>query len=219
MAKFTQSQLLDKLAARPIMPLFYHPEVDFALEVLQASYNGGVRVFEYTNRGKGADMVFAKLVEKTRSQMPEMAIGIGTIYNAEQAKLFADLDTDFIVQPFLDEGVAAVCANLNMLWVPGTMTFSEIHKAEDLGSQMVKLFPGNIVGPDFLKAMKGPMPHTKVLVTGGVEPHAANLNMWKNAGAFALGLGSQLFSKQTLESRDFQQIEQTLKLCFNSLPS
>jgi 2-dehydro-3-deoxyphosphogluconate aldolase / (4S)-4-hydroxy-2-oxoglutarate aldolase len=217
MAKFTQTQLLEKLAERPIMPLFYHADVDFALEVLQASYNGGVRVFEYTNRGQGADKVFEKLVQKTRSQMPEMAIGIGTIYNAEQARAFAALDTDFIIQPFIDEGVATVCAQLDLAWVPGTMTFSEIHRAEDLGSQMVKLFPGNIVGPDFLKAMKGPMPHTKVLVTGGVEPNGSNLNMWKSAGAYALGLGSQLFSTEALNAKDFKSIENKLKQCFEAL--
>jgi 2-dehydro-3-deoxyphosphogluconate aldolase / (4S)-4-hydroxy-2-oxoglutarate aldolase len=217
MAKFTQNQILDKLAAKPIMPLFYYADAGFALDVLQACYNGGVRVFEYTNRGIGADKVFAQLVQKTRKQMPEMAIGIGTIYNVQQAEIFADLDVDFIVQPFVDEAVGYFCAQNNMLWTPGTMTFTEMHHAEDLGSRMVKLFPANIVGPDFLKAMKGPMPQTKVLVTGGVEPNGPNLNMWRDAGAFALGLGSQLFNKQALDNKDFDSIEDALKMCFASL--
>jgi 2-dehydro-3-deoxyphosphogluconate aldolase / (4S)-4-hydroxy-2-oxoglutarate aldolase len=214
MSKFTKPQLYQKMAEKPLMPLFYHPDLDFALEVLEACYRGGIRVFEYTNRGEGADKLFAKLVERTRTQMPEMAIGIGTIYNAEQAQHFIDLDTDFIVQPFLDEGVAVVCSENELAWIPGTMTFTEMYKAQTLGANVVKLFPGNIVGPDFLKAMKGPMPNTKVLVTGGVEPTEASIKTWMDAGAFMLGLGSQLFNKKTLDNRDFQTIEKTVSECF-----
>ena len=212
--KFSSAQILEKLQAKPLMPLFYHPDVEFCLEVLSACYRGGIRVFEYTNRGEGADLVFAKLVERTRTLLPEMAIGIGTIYNAQQAKRFIELDTDFVVQPFIDEGVAKVCAENNLLWTPGTMTFTEMYRAETLGSAMVKLFPGNIVGPDFLKAMKGPMPHTKVLVTGGVEPSQQSITTWRQAGAFALGLGSQLFDKETLSNKDFNVIEERVKHCF-----
>jgi 2-dehydro-3-deoxyphosphogluconate aldolase / (4S)-4-hydroxy-2-oxoglutarate aldolase len=215
MSKFTKAELYQKMAEKPIMPLFYTPDLEFALEVLGACYRGGIRVFEYTNRGEGADQVFAKLVERTRTQMPEMAIGIGTIYNAEQAQHFIDLDTDFVVQPFLDEGVAAVCQKNNIAWIPGTMTFTEMYRAQTLGADVVKLFPGNIVGPDFLKAMKGPMPNTKVLVTGGVEPTEVSIKTWMNAGAFMLGLGSQLFNKKTLDDRDFNAIEQKVKECFD----
>lgn len=214
MSKFTKTELYQKMAEKPIMPLFYHPDLEFALEVLGACYRGGIRVFEYTNRGEGADKLFEKLVERTRTQMPEMAIGIGTIYNAGQAQHFIDLDTDFVVQPFLDEGVAEVCRKNEMAWIPGTMTFTEMYKAQTLGADVVKLFPGNIVGPDFLKAMKGPMPHTKVLVTGGVEPTETSMKTWMNAGAFMLGLGSQLFNKKTLEEKDFLQIEKTVSACF-----
>jgi 2-dehydro-3-deoxyphosphogluconate aldolase/(4S)-4-hydroxy-2-oxoglutarate aldolase len=214
MSKFTKPQLYQKMAEKPLMPLFYHPDLEFALEVLSACYRGGIRVFEYTNRGEGADKVFAKLVERTRTQMPEMAIGIGTIFNKEQARNFIDLDADFIVQPVVDKGVAKECNYHNVSWIPGTMTFTEMYRAETLGADVVKLFPGNIVGPDFLKAMKGPMPNTRVLVTGGVEPTNVSIKTWMNAGAFMLGLGSQLFNKKTLDDRDFQTIEDKVKECF-----
>lgn len=214
MAKFTKKELYQKMAERPLLPLFYHPDLEFALEVLEACYRGGIRVFEYTNRGDGADKLFAKLVERTRTQMPEMAIGIGTIFNGDQAKHFIDLDTDFIVQPIVDKGVAKECNKAEIAWMPGAMTLTEIYKAQKLGSDVVKLFPGNIVGPDFLKAMKGPMPHTKILVTGGVEPNEKSIKTWMNSGAFALGLGSQLFTKKTLDEKDFGLIEKTVKDCF-----
>ena len=214
MSKFTKAELYQKLADKPLMPLFYHPDLEFALEVLEACYRGGVRVFEYTNRGEGADKLFAKLVERTRTQMPEMAIGIGTIFNDKQAKHFIDLDTDFIVQPVVDKGVAKECNKAQIAWIPGTMTFTEMYRSQKLGADIVKLFPGNIVGPDFLKAMKGPMPNTKVLVTGGVEPNETSINTWMNAGAFCLGLGSQLFSKKTLEEKNFKLIETTVAECF-----
>lgn len=214
MSKFTKAELYQKLAEKPLMPLFYTPDLEFALEVLEACYRGGVRVFEYTNRGEGADKLFAKLVERARTQMPEMAIGIGTIFNSDQAKHFIDLDTDFIVQPVVDKGVAKECNKAEIAWIPGTMTFTEMYRSQKLGADIVKLFPGNIVGPDFLKAMKGPMPNTKVLVTGGVEPTEASINTWMNAGAFCLGLGSQLFSKKTLEEKNFKLIETTVAECF-----
>jgi 2-dehydro-3-deoxyphosphogluconate aldolase / (4S)-4-hydroxy-2-oxoglutarate aldolase len=214
MAKFTKTELYEKIAERPLVPLFYHPDVDFCLQVLQACYNGGIRVFELTNRGKGADILFSKLIDYRNKNMPEMAIGIGTIFTANQAKHFIDLEADFVIQPIVDEGVAKVCNDHNIAWTPGAMTFTEIYKAQQLGSDIVKLFPGNIVGPDFLKAMKGPMPNTKILVTGGVEPNEQNIKTWFTSGAHALGLGSQLFTKEALNNKDFQLIENTVKRCF-----
>jgi 2-dehydro-3-deoxyphosphogluconate aldolase / (4S)-4-hydroxy-2-oxoglutarate aldolase len=215
MSNFTKAQVYQKMAEKPLLPLFYHSDLEFSFSILEACYRGGVRVFEFTNRGEGADKLFEKLVERSRSQMPEMAIGIGTIYNAQQAQHFIDLDADFIVQPFIDEEVATICNQNEIAWIPGTMTFSEIHRAQTLGSEVVKLFPGNIVGPDFLKAMKGPMPNTKVLVTGGVEPNQISINTWMEAGAFSLGLGSQLFTKKALADKDFLFIEQKVAECFN----
>jgi 2-dehydro-3-deoxyphosphogluconate aldolase / (4S)-4-hydroxy-2-oxoglutarate aldolase len=214
MAKFTKDILYQKMAEKPLVPLFYHPDLEFAIDILEACYRGGVRVFEYTNRGEGADKLFAKLVERTRTQMPEMAIGIGTIFNAKEAQHFIDLDADFIIQPIADEGVANICNKNNIAWMPGTMTITEIYKAQQLGADIVKLFPGNIVGPDFLKALKGPMPASKVIVTGGVEPTENSIKTWIGAGAYALGLGSQLFTKKALAEKDFQSIEITVANCF-----
>jgi 2-dehydro-3-deoxyphosphogluconate aldolase / (4S)-4-hydroxy-2-oxoglutarate aldolase len=217
MPNYSQEQVIEILGKKPLLPLFYSSDAAFTIEVVQTCYNAGIRAFEFTNRGEKALHVFEKLMEYAQKNLPEMAIGIGTIANVAQAKAFIDLGAQFIVQPFIDEDVAAYCTAMHIAWLPGTMTFSEIHKAQNLGALAVKLFPGNIVGPDFLKAMQGPMPGTKVLVTGGVEPTQQSIETWRKAGAYSLGLGSQLFTKAALEHKDMAWIENTIKACFSYL--
>jgi 2-dehydro-3-deoxyphosphogluconate aldolase / (4S)-4-hydroxy-2-oxoglutarate aldolase len=217
MPHFTQEQVISLLGQKPLLPLFYSPDADFTIEVVKTCYKAGVRAFEFTNRGEMALPVFKKLAEYANIHMPDLALGIGTIATVSQAKAFIEIGAHFIVQPFIDEDVAAYCVANHIAWLPGTMTFSEIHKAQTLGALAVKLFPGNIVGPDFLKAMHGPMPGTKVLVTGGVEPTEQSIKLWRAAGAYSLGLGSQLFTKQAIENRDMVFIEKTIQACFSYL--
>lgn len=215
--KFTKQELYKKLNEVPIMPLFNHPDLAVSKAVVKACYDGGIKVFEYTNRGEGAAQVFAELVKYIRQELPDMAIGIGTVFNAEEAEYFVGLDTDFIVQPCLNPAVGAVCNQYNMAWFPGVMTVSEIYQAQQAGADIVKIFPANVLGTAFIKAIKGPMPQVKVMVTGGVEPNEDNLKGWFSAGVTAVGMGSQLFPKTVLESGNFDQTTEMVRKCISFL--
>jgi 2-dehydro-3-deoxyphosphogluconate aldolase / (4S)-4-hydroxy-2-oxoglutarate aldolase len=211
--QFTKAKIYAKLSEVPIMPLFNHPDIEKTKAVAKACYEGGIRVFEYTNRGKGADKVFAELVKYIRHEFPDMAIGIGTIYNAEEAEYFVHLDADFIVQPTLDASVAKVCYQHQMAWFPGVMTPNEIYQAHRLGAEIVKIFPANVLNPSFIKSIKSILPTVGIMITGGVEPTQESLATWFNAGAKAVGMGGQLFPKVILENNDFAWIEATVKEC------
>ena len=211
--KFTKEELYAKLSEVPIMPLFNHSDLALSKAVVKACYDGGIKVFEYTNRGEGAALIFAELVKYIRQELPDMAIGIGTVFNAEEAEYFVNLDTDFIVQPILNPAVGAVCNKHKIAWMPGVMTISEIYNAQQAGADIIKIFPANVLGTAFIKALKAPMPHAKVMVTGGVEPNEENLKGWFSAGVTAVGMGSQLFPKEVLASGNYQQIEEVVKKC------
>ena len=211
--KFTKEELYAKLSEVPIMPLFNHSDLALSKAVVKACYDGGIKVFEYTNRGEGAALIFAELVKYIRQELPDMAIGIGTVFNAEEAEYFVSLDTDFIVQPILNPAVGAVCNKHKIAWMPGVMTISEIYNAQQAGADIIKIFPANVLGTAFIKALKAPMPHAKVMVTGGVEPNEENLKGWFSAGVTAVGMGSQLFPKEVLASGNYQQIEDVVKKC------
>jgi 2-dehydro-3-deoxyphosphogluconate aldolase/(4S)-4-hydroxy-2-oxoglutarate aldolase len=211
--KFTKEELYAKINEVPIMPLFNHPDLEVSKAVVKACYDGGIKVFEYTNRGEGAALIFAALVKYIRQELPEMAIGIGTVFNVEEAEYFVSLDTDFIVQPIMNPAVGEVCSKHKIAWMPGVMTITELYNAQQSGADIVKIFPANVLGTAFIKAMKAPMPHAKVMVTGGVEPNEENLKSWFSAGVTAVGMGSQLFPKDVLASRNYQQIEEVVKKC------
>ena len=211
--KFTKEELYAKLSEVPIMPLFNHSDLAVSKAVVKACYDGGIKVFEYTNRGEGAALIFAELVKYVREELPDMAIGIGTVFNAEEAEYFVSLDTDFIVQPILNIAVGAVCNKNKIAWMPGVMTISEIYNAQQAGADIIKIFPANVLGTAFIKALKAPMPHAKVMVTGGVEPNEENLKGWFSAGVTAVGMGSQLFPKDVLASGNYKQIEEVVKKC------
>jgi 2-dehydro-3-deoxyphosphogluconate aldolase / (4S)-4-hydroxy-2-oxoglutarate aldolase len=211
--KFTKELLYAKINEVPIMPLFNHPDLEVSKAVVKACYDGGIKVFEYTNRGKGAALIFAELVKYIRQELPEMAIGIGTVFNAEEAEYFVNLDTDFIVQPIMNPAVGEVCNKHKIAWMPGVMTVTELYNAQQAGADIIKIFPANVLGTAFVKALKAPMPHAKVMVTGGVEPNEENLKGWFSAGVTAVGMGSQLFPKDVLASGNYQQITEVVKKC------
>lgn len=211
--KFTKAQLYAKINEVPIMPLFNHPDLAVSKAAVKACYDGGIRVFEYTNRGEGAALIFAELVKYIRQELPEMAIGIGTVFNAEEAEYFVDLDTDFIVQPIMNPTVGDVCHKHKIAWMPGVMTVTELYNAQQAGADIIKIFPANVLGTAFIKALIAPMPHAKVMVTGGVEPNEENIRGWFSAGVTAVGMGSQLFPKDVLATKNYQQIENVVKKC------
>lgn len=189
----SSQEVVARVLQTPLVPVFFHADAAFAQSVVRACYAGGIRVFEFTNRGANAFEVFQELVKLTESECPDLVLGIGTIYNAADAERFIAAGAAFIVQPVTTADVAAACKAHDVAWLPGAMTLNEIYNATQLGAQIVKVFPGNIVGPDYIKAVRGPMPNTKLMVTGGVEPTEASLTEWFGAGINVVGIGSQLF--------------------------
>jgi len=210
MARNASSVVYSRIEETPIVPLFFNADLTVAQQVLKACYDGGIRVFEFTNRGAEAPAIFAKLIDYCEKECPDLVLGIGTIFDAKQATEFIEMGADFMLQPFTTPEVGEVCAKHDIPWMPGTMTLTEIRNAEILGAKYVKIFPGNVVGPGFVKAIKGPMPKTKIMVTGGVEPNKESLSSWFGAGAAAVGMGSQLFPADLIAKKDYQAISNTI---------
>jgi 2-dehydro-3-deoxyphosphogluconate aldolase/(4S)-4-hydroxy-2-oxoglutarate aldolase len=210
MARNASSIVYSRIEETPIVPLFFNADLTVAQHVLKACYDGGIRVFEFTNRGAEAPAIFSKLIDYCEKECPDLVLGIGTIYDAKQANEFIAMGADFMLQPFTTPEVGEVCAKHDIPWMPGTMTLTEIRNAEILGAKYVKIFPGNVVGPAFVKAIKGPMPKTKIMVTGGVEPNKESLSSWFGAGAAAVGMGSQLFPADLIAKKDYQSISNTI---------
>jgi 2-dehydro-3-deoxyphosphogluconate aldolase/(4S)-4-hydroxy-2-oxoglutarate aldolase len=210
MARNASIVVYSRIEETPIVPLFFNTDLTVAQHVLKACYDGGIRVFEFTNRGAEAPAIFAKLIDYCEKECPDLVLGIGTIYDAKQANEFIAMGADFMLQPFTTPEVGEVCAKHDIPWMPGTMTLTEIRNAEILGAKYVKIFPGNVVGPGFVKAIKGPMPKTKIMVTGGVEPNKESLSSWFGAGAAAVGMGSQLFPADLIAKKDYQSISNTI---------
>jgi 2-dehydro-3-deoxyphosphogluconate aldolase / (4S)-4-hydroxy-2-oxoglutarate aldolase len=206
-----KNKLLQLIPEQGILPLYFYKDSEVSLEVLKALYRAGIRTVEYTNRGEAALQNFKKMREVCDKELEGMYLGIGTIKNADMAKTFIDAGTDFIICPGLIDEVADVADKNNMLWVPGCMTPSEIIHAENLGAKMIKLFPGNILGPQFMSAIKALFPDLLFMPTGGVDLDKENIAGWFKAGVCAVGMGSKLVSKSLLEQKDYTKIETLTK--------
>jgi 2-dehydro-3-deoxyphosphogluconate aldolase/(4S)-4-hydroxy-2-oxoglutarate aldolase len=201
-----KEEILSLIPRQGILPLYFYKDTTVSIEVLKALYAAGIRAVEYTNRGEAALTNFREMRKVCDTELQGMYLGIGTIKNGDMAQQFIDAGTDYIICPGLVESVAEVADKNNMLWVPGCMTPSEIIKAETLGAKMIKLFPGNILGPGFLSAIKEIFPGLLFMPTGGVELDKDNISGWFKAGVCAVGMGSKLITKQLLEARDYTAI-------------
>jgi 2-dehydro-3-deoxyphosphogluconate aldolase/(4S)-4-hydroxy-2-oxoglutarate aldolase len=191
-----------------VVPLYYNPDEKICREVISACYRGGMTIFEFTNRGEFAHELFGNLVNWAWKEMPDLVLGAGTIIDAGTCSLYIQLGAGFIVSPLLNEEMARVCNRRKVLWIPGCATPSEINRAEELGAEVVKLFPAPTVGgPKFLKAYLGPCPWSNIMPSGGVSPTGEDLKEWFEAGAFCVGMGSQLITKEIIASKDYQQLE------------
>lgn len=188
----TTQQILDT----KILPLFYHDDYDLCKSNIVACHAAGVKVFEFTNRGEMALAHFQRLKNEFSVSHPDLKLGVGTIYTVEEAAVFAAAGADFIVQPVCVNAVADFCHKEQIPWIPGAMTLNEIYNAIQLGAELVKIFPGNMVGKDYIKAIRGPLPQAKIMVTGGVEASPDDILSWLAAGVNACGLGSQLFARK-----------------------
>jgi len=214
-----KESILQMTLQQGVLPLYFNKDESVSIEVLKALYNAGIRTVEYTNRGEAALNNFKALRKVCDAELSGMHLGIGTIKTAEQAKAFVDAGADYLISPGLVEEAAEVAEQNGLLYVPGAMTPTEIIKAESLGCTLVKIFPGNIVGPGFVSAIKELFSGVKFIITGGVEPEEGNLRGWFNAGAAAVGMGSKLITKQILESKDYAKITELTKDSLNLIQS
>jgi 2-dehydro-3-deoxyphosphogluconate aldolase/(4S)-4-hydroxy-2-oxoglutarate aldolase len=216
MARFTRIQVAQKMAEEGMIPVFFNRDPEIGKKVIEACYKGGIRLFEFTNRGDYAHVVFEQLNKFAEAQFPDMILGAGSIVDAPTAVLYIQLGSNFIVSPILNEDMADVVNRRKILWSPGCGSASEISRAESLGAEIVKIFPGSQVGgPKFVAAIKGPMPWTHIMPTGGVEPTEANLTEWYKAGAICVGMGSQLIRADLIKAGDYKQIEEDVRTAVN----
>jgi 2-dehydro-3-deoxyphosphogluconate aldolase/(4S)-4-hydroxy-2-oxoglutarate aldolase len=204
MARFTRIEVALKMKETGMVPVFYHKNAEVCKQVVKACYQGGVRVFEFTNRGDFAHEVFSELNKWAASETPEMIMGVGSVIDSATASLYIQLGANFIVSPNIDEDTARFCNRRKIAWSPGCGSVTEINKAHELGAEVVKVFPGSSVGgPDFISGVKGPMPWASIMPTGGVSTDSANLKGWFKAGVHCVGIGSQLFPKEVIDNKNW----------------
>ena len=211
MAKFDKLAVMQKIGETGMVPVFYHSNAETAKKVIKACYDGGVRAFEFTNRGDFAQDVFAECVKFAAKECPELALGIGSVVDAPTAALYIQLGACFVVGPLFNPDIVPVCNRRLVPYCPGCGTVSEIGKAQELGCDLCKLFPGDVYGPAFVKGMMAPCPWTKLMVTGGVAPTKENLTAWVKAGVNCVGMGSKLFPKEEVAAGNWQYITDKCK--------
>ena len=211
MAQFTRLEVVKVMKDTGMVPLFYHQDLEVSKKVITACYKGGARLLEFTARGDFAHEVFGELVKYVTKELPKMIMGVGSVTDAASASRYMSLGANFIVTPVLREDIALVCNRRKVLWSPGCGSLTEIARAEELGFEIVKLFPGGIYGPEFVKAVRGPQPWTSVMPTGGVAPTKENLEGWFKAGVTCVGMGSKLMIKEANGNFDYDKIQAKTK--------
>lgn len=205
MARFTRVDVILKIKEAGIVPVLYHKDPEICRNVIKACYDGGLKVFEFTNRGDFAHEMFSDLNKWAEKEVPGLVLGVGSVVDAGTTSLYIQLGANFVVSPVLNPEMAKVCNRRKILWTPGCGSLTEINYAEELGAEIVKIFPGSSVGgPDFVKSIKGPCPWTSIMATGGVEPTVENLQGWFEAGVTCVGIGSNLITKDLIQKRDWK---------------
>ena len=212
MARFSKIEVIAQMKATGMVPVFYHADIEVAKKVMTAWYEGGVRVFEFTNRGEFAHEIFAQLSKFAVAHCPDMILGAGSVVDAGTASLYLQLGANFIVGPLFNAEVARVCNRRLVPYVPGCGTVTEIGTAQEAGCDVCKIFPaGEVGGPAFVKNIKAPMPWSMLMVTGGVDPSADNISAWMKAGVTCVGMGSKLFPKEVIAAQEWQKITEKCK--------
>lgn len=216
MAAFTKIQVLQTIQQTGMVPVFYHSDAEVARQVLKACYEGGVRAFEFTNRGDFASEVFIDLMKFSRRECPEMILGIGSVIDAPTAALYLQYGANFVVGPYLNAEVARLCNRHLVPYTPGCGSVTEIGEAQELGCDLVKFFPaGNVGGPSFVKNIKAPLPWSMIMATGAVEPTEENLTAWMKAGTTCVGMGSKLFPKDRITAQDWNYITEKCRFALD----
>lgn len=212
MARFTKLQTLSAIKGTGIVPVFFSKDLETAKNVLKACYEGGIRAFEFTNRGDFADEVFGELVKFASKECPDMILGAGTILDAPTAALYIQKGANFIVSPCMNAEVARLCNRRGIPYSPGSGSVTEINYAQELGCDLVKVFPaGNVGGPSFIKNVLAPLPWSMLMATGAVEPTEENLTAWAKSGVTAVGMGSKLFPKEVVAAKEWDKISDLCK--------
>jgi len=211
MAKYNKLQVIEALSATGMVPIFYHSDVETAKNVVKACYLGGVRAFEFTNRGDFAHEVFGELNKFVMNECPGLILGAGTVVDAPTASLYIQLGANFIVGPLFNPDVAKVANRRLIPYLPGCGSSSEVGFAQEAGCDVCKIFPGDVLGANFVKSLKAPMPWSLLMITGGVKPEEANLKAWFDSGATCVGMGSNLFSKEVIAAKDWEKITEQCK--------
>lgn len=206
MAKFDKIAVLEKMGKTGMVPVFYHKDVETAKNVVKACYDGGVRAFEFTNRGDFAHEVFGELVKYAAKECPEMALGVGSIVDPATAALYIQLGACFIVGPLFNPEIAKICNRRLIAYTPGCGSVSDVGAAQEVGCDLCKIFPGDVLGTKLVKGLMAPMPWSKLMVTGGVSPDEDNLASWVNAGVYCVGMGSKLFPKEVIAAENWKAI-------------
>ncbi len=204
-------EVIDKIVAQGMLPLYFNPDENVSIEILRAVYKSGVKAIEYTNRGEAALKNFTAMVTMRNEDMPEILLGVGTIKNLQQAEAYVKAGADFLVSPGFVKEVADYAVSKDIFYAPGCMTPSEIIAAENAGIKFIKLFPGNMLGPEFLSSIKDIFPKLLFMPTGGVDTTKENIEGWFKAGVCAVGMGSKLISKKLMEAKDYTTIEHDTK--------
>jgi len=202
----TKEETLKAITDQGLLPLFFYEDAAVSLEVVRTLYRAGVRVIEYTNRGKEALENFKVLIEAVNTEMQELHLGIGTIKNVQEAEDFIAAGAHFIVCPVIDPAVGQITHDAGLLWIPGCFTATEINQAYQNDAGLIKLFPANLLGPSFVAAVRDLFPGQLFIPTGGVEISAANITGWFSSGVCGVGMGSKLISKEILANQDYETL-------------
>ena len=211
---FSKQEIVEGMREKGIVPLFTHDNEKEAFEVVEAAYKGGIRAFEFTNRRPNSFEIFSHLIRE-RKKFPDLMLGIGTVMDAATTRKFIDAGADFIISPILKPEMAEVCRQHGKAWIPGCATLTEIVTAKELGAAVIKVFPGSVLGPGFVSAIMPVVPDLKLMITGGVEPTKENLSAWFKAGAMCVGMGSQLFTKDILQNKNWDLLTKTVAHALN----
>jgi 2-dehydro-3-deoxyphosphogluconate aldolase/(4S)-4-hydroxy-2-oxoglutarate aldolase len=207
---YNKEEALAELQKQKLLPLYYHEDAEKSITLLKLLYEAGIRMVEYTNRGEAALENFRQMRKLADKKLPGLLLGIGTIKTRKQAKKFMEAGADFVVCPIVDEDTGEAVSEAGLLWIPGCMTPSEIARAERAGAGVVKIFPGNILGPGYIASIRELFPDMKFMPTGGVEAEAENLKSWFRTGVIAVGLGSKLMDAQSIEREDYETLKKKI---------
>jgi len=203
---YKKEEILNAIIHQGVLPLYFHPEAEVSIQIMKSLYNAGIRVIEYTNRGKAALENLEKLKGVVKKDCKGMILGLGTVTDGNTAERALDAGADFLISPGFVKEVLAVSRKHEVLWIPGCMTPTELIRVSQSDIRLVKLFPGNLLGPEFVLSVKELFPDLLFMPTGGVEPKTDNLTAWFNAGVSAVGMGSKLLTKSVIEKREFADL-------------